>query len=133
MRTNVRDDTITCPAGQVEPFEPGQEVEFDPDVCGACELRAQCTKAASGRGRTVTMRQDEALQKKLRQLQQSRAGRIKLRERVGVEHTLAHLANRQGPRARYRGRRKNVFDLRRMAVIQNLETVVRREQLARAA
>jgi hypothetical protein len=133
FKINVRDDTITCPAGQVEPFEPGQEVEFDPDVCGACELRAQCTKAASGRGRTVTMRQDEALQKKLRHLQQSRAGRIKLRERVGVEHTLAHLANRQGPRARYRGLRKNVFDLRRMAVIQNLETVVRREQLPRAA
>lgn len=133
FKINVRDGTITCPAGQVEPFEPGQEVEFDPDVCGACELRAQCTKAASGRGRTVTMRQDEALQKKLRQLQQSRAGRIKLRERVGVEHTLAHLANRQGPRARYRGLRKNVFDLRRMAVIQNLETVARREQMARAA
>lgn len=133
FKINVRDGTITCPAGQVEPFEPAKEVEFDPDVCGACELRAKCTKAAAGRGRTVTMRQDEALQKRLRQLQQSRAGRIKLRERVGVEHTLAHLANRQGPRARYRGLRKNVFDLRRMAVIQNLETVGRREQLARAA
>jgi hypothetical protein len=130
---NVRDGTVTCPAGQVEPFEPGQEVEFDPEICGACKLRNQCTKAASGRGRTVTMREDEALQKKLRQLQQSRAGRVKLRERVAVEHTLAHLANRQGPRARYRGLRKNVFDLRRMAVIQNLETVARREHLGRAA
>jgi hypothetical protein len=133
FKINVRDGTITCPAGQVEPFEPGHEVNFDPDICGACSLRTQCTKAASGRGRTVMMREDEALQKRLRQLQQSRSGRIKLRERVGVEHTLAHLANRQGPRARYRGLRKNLFDLRRMAVIQNLETVARREQLARAA
>jgi len=134
FKINVRDGTITCPAGQVEPFEPGQEVEFDPEVCGGCLLRAQCTKAASGRGRTVKMRDDEALQKKLRQLQTSRAGRIKLRERVVVEHGLAFLANRQGPRARYRGTRKNLFDLRRLAVVQNLETVARRERLqSRAA
>ena len=133
FKINVRDRTISCPAGQVEPFELGEEVEFDPDICGACNLRAKCTKAASGRGRTVAMRQDEALQKKLRVLQQSSAGRMKLRDRVGVEHTLAHLANRQGPRARYRGLRKNLFDLRRMAVIYNLETVARREQQRRAA
>jgi hypothetical protein len=133
FKINVRDGTITCPAGQVEPFELAQEVEFDPDVCGACKLRTKCTKAASGRGRTVMMREDEALQKRLRQLQQSRAGRVKLRERVGVEHTLAHLANRQGPRARYRGLRKNLFDLRRMAVLQNLETVARREHFKCAA
>jgi len=133
FKVNVRDSTITCPAGQIEAFQPGEEVEFDPDVCGACKLRAQCTKAASGRGRTVMMRLDEPLQKKLRALQQSGTGRIKLRERVGVEHTLAHLGNRQGPRARYRGLRKNVFDLRRMAAIQNLETVARREQRPRAA
>jgi hypothetical protein len=133
FKINVRDGTVTCPAGQVERFEPGQEVEFDPDVCGACPLRAQCTKAASGRGRTVTMRHDEALQKKLRQLQASRAGRTKLRERVVVEHGLAHVANRQGPRARYRGLRKNLFDLRRLAAVQNLETINRREGLRRAA
>jgi hypothetical protein len=133
FKINVRDRTITCPGGQVEPFEAGQEVKFDPEICGACSLRAQCTKSASGRGRSVTMGNDEALQKKLRKLQASRSGREELRERVGVEHGLAHLANRQGPRARYRGIRKNVFDLRRLAVIQNLETVARRERLRRAA
>jgi hypothetical protein len=129
---NIRDMTITCPAGQTERFEPQQEVKFDPDVCGACPLRAKCTKSASGRGRTVTMGNDEALQKKLRKLQSTRAGREHLRERVGVEHCLAHLANRQGPRARYRGTRRNVFDLRRLAAVQNLETIARRE-LVRAA
>jgi hypothetical protein len=130
---NIRDGTITCPAGQVEAWEPNETVEFDPDVCGSCSLRAQCTRAASGRGRSVTMGDNEALQKKLRHLQSTRAGRAKLRERVAVEHRLAHLANRQGPRARYRSARKNTFDLRRLAAIQNLETVARREQLARAA
>jgi hypothetical protein len=53
---NIRQGTITCPAGQVEPFEPGQVVEFDPEACGPCPLRAQCTQAASGRGRTVSRR-----------------------------------------------------------------------------
>lgn len=124
---NVRDSTITCPAGQVESFEPGEVVEFDPDVCGACSLRAQCTRAATGRGRFVSMGDNEGLQKKLRQLQASRAGRAKLRDRTGVEHRLAHIANRQGPRARYRSARKNTFDLRRLAAIQNLETIARRE------
>jgi hypothetical protein len=50
-------------------------------------------------------------------------GRARLRERVPVEHRLAHVSRRQGRRARYRGARKNVFDLRRASAITNLETV----------
>jgi len=123
---NVREGTITCPAGQVESFEPGQVVEFDPEACGPCQLRPQCTRAASGKGRTVTMGDDERLQQKLRRLQKTRSGRAKLRERIPVEHRLAHLSNRQGPRARYRGTRRNNFDLRRLATLQNLETIARR-------
>ena len=126
FQINARDSTITCPMGQREPFEPGQVVEFDPEGCGCCSLRAHCTQASSGRGRTVTMGDNEALQKKLRALQSTRAGRAKLRERVGVEHRLAHLSNRQGPQARYRGTRKNTFDLRRLGAVQNLETIARR-------
>jgi CRP-like cAMP-binding protein len=110
----------------VEAFEPGQVVHFDPEVCGACALRAQCTQAASGRGRSVRLGEDEALQKRLRRLQGTRSGRAKLRERVAVEHQLAHLGQRQGSRARYRGTRKNTFDLRRLCALQNLETVHRR-------
>ena len=126
FQINVRAGTITCPAGQVESFEPGQDVEFDPETCGSCPLRAQCTKAAAGRGRKVKMGEDEALQKKLRKLQNGSSGRAKLRERVAVDHHLAHLGNRQGPRARYRGTRKNTFDLRRLSAVQNLETIARR-------
>ena len=88
-------------------------------------MRANCTQAASGKGRSVTMGDDERLQKKLRGLQQTRAGRQVLRDRVAVEHRLAHLANRQGPKARYRGTRRNVFDLRRLSAVQNLETLAR--------
>ena len=74
----------------------------------------------------MTIGDDEALQQKLRRLQSTRPGREKLRERTPVEHRLAHLSNRQGPRARYRGIRRNNFDLRRLAALQNLETIARK-------
>lgn len=122
---NVRDGTITCPAGQVEAFEPGAVVHFDPEACGPCKLRPQCTQAATGRGRSITMGDDEPLQKRLRGRMHSHAGRAQLRERVGVEHRLAHLGNRQGPKARYRGTRRNLFDLRRLSAVQNLEVIAR--------
>lgn len=38
-----------------------------------------------------------------------------------IEHGLAHHARKQGPRARYIGLRKNVFDARRFATTINLE------------
>jgi len=46
--------------------------------------------------------------------------------RVAVEHGLAHLARKQGRRARYLGIRKNLFDVRRAAAVVNLETTNRR-------
>jgi len=123
FRIDLRAKTITCPAGEVEPFEPGDTVQFDPESCGSCALRASCTQATSGRGRTVSIAKDEALQKKLRKLQHTSTGREALRERVAVEHALAHIAARKGARARYLGVRKNLFDLRRSAAIQNLEAL----------
>jgi Transposase DDE domain/Transposase domain (DUF772) len=123
---NARDKTITCPAGEVETFDWGQVVEFDPDTCGSCALRGQCTLSTSGRGRLVKIAEDERRQKRLRKLQSSRAGRHRLRQRTGIEHHLAHIAQRKGRRARYRGARKNLFDLRRASAIQNLETIQRK-------
>lgn len=130
FKLDLRGYTITCPAGQTEPFEPGHVVEFDPDVCGNCSLRAQCTHSANGKGRTVSIASDERLQKKLRVLQSTGTGRSELRKRVGVEHRLAHIAARQGRRARYIGVRKNIFDLRRAAAVQNLETIHRAKLVA---
>lgn len=126
FKLDMRSKTITCPAGQVEYFQPGQVVHFDPEYCGACILRSKCTHSASGRGRTVSIAEDERLQHRLRKLQRTRAGRKQLRGRVGIEHRLAHVAARKGPRARYCGVRENLFDLRRAAAIQNLETIHRR-------
>ncbi len=125
FKIDLRAKTITCPAGEVESFEPGDTVEFDPEACGACPLRSKCTQAASGSGRTVSIAADEARQRKYRKLQQTGRGRALLRRRTAVEHALAHIAARKGHRARYVGVRRNLFDLRRAAAIQNLEGLQR--------
>jgi len=114
---------LTCPAGVSMPFEPGATVRFPKHTCAACPLRARCT--TSGNGRSVAIHPDEALLAELRERQQSPTGRAKLRERVKVEHALAHVGHWQGRRARYRGTRKNLFDLRRVAVVHNLHVIAR--------
>jgi hypothetical protein len=126
FRLNMRDMTITCPAGEVEPFRPGVVVEFNPEACDHCPKRDMCTMAAEGTGRTVTIAEDEKLQHRMRKQIGTRSGRERLRERVSIEHRLAHISRRQGRRARYLGVRRNLFDLRRAAAIQNLETLHRR-------
>jgi hypothetical protein len=122
---DMRARTIRCPAGEVERFEPGSIVEFDPEVCGRCPLRSACTMASPAAGRTVTIAHDEPLQHRLRKLVATPKGRERLRERVAVEHRLAHIGRKQGRRARYLGVRKNLFDVRRAACVVNLETIHR--------
>lgn len=117
--------TITCPAGQTEPIQFGKSVAFNPEACDSCILRSRCTTAKPGRGRNVSVSNDERLQHRLRKNMASPRGRAELRLRIPVEHKLAHICQRQGRRARYRGTRKNLFDLRRTATIQNLETIQR--------
>ena len=70
--------------------------------------------------------------RELRQRQLTPLGRAKLRERVAVEHALAHIGRWQGRRARYRGIRKNVFDLRRSAVVHNLHVLARLPETSQA-
>jgi len=126
---DLRAKTITCPAGEIEPFEPGSTVHFDPEACGACRVRSSCTQAASGRGRSVSIARDEKEQRRFRRLQNTPSGRATLRTRVAVEHSLARIAARKGHKARYIGTRKNLFDLRRAAAIQNLESLQHMERL----
>ena len=130
---NIRDRTIACPNGQVQGFSFGTVVEFDPDVCDRCALRAQCTTAEFGHGRSVAIAENEQLQQRLRKQIQTSAGRQALRERTMIEHKLAHISQRQGNNARYVGIRKNTFDLRRASAIQNLETLHRSEVQSRKA
>ena len=92
-------------------------------VCQACPLRTQCT--TSTHGRSVQIHPDERLLAELRQRQLTAHGRAELRERVAVEHTLAQIGRWQGRRARYLGQPKNLFDLRRCAVVHNLHVIAR--------
>jgi hypothetical protein len=126
FKLNLRDKTIMCPAGEVESFDLGADVEFHPATCARCPLRAQCTNASLERGRSISIADNEQLQQKLRKLTATKSGRRRLRERTGVEHSLAHLGRRQGRRARYCGQRKNLYDVRRAATVQNLELIDRR-------
>ena len=105
------------------PFEPGKTVRFPKDTCAACPLRAPLHHQQPRAQRAI--HPDEALLAELRQRQQTPDGRAKLRERVAVEHALAHVGHWQGRRARYRGTRKNLFDLRRVAVVHNLHVIAR--------
>jgi hypothetical protein len=114
---------LVCPAGQQLPFTPGGKVQFPATVCQACPLRTQCT--TSTHGRSVQIHPDERLLAELRQRQLTAHGRAKLRERVAVEHTLAQIGRWQGRRARYLGQPKNLFDLRRCAVVHNLHVIAR--------
>jgi hypothetical protein len=113
------------------PFVPGGRVQFPAPVCQACPLRVQCT--TSIRGRSVQIHPDERLLVELRAAQQTPLGRARLRERVKVEHTLAHVGRWQGRRARYRGQRKNLLDLRRVAVVHNLHVIARQPQPTKQA
>jgi hypothetical protein len=122
---------LTCPNGVAMAFIPGGKVQFPATACQACPLRAQCTTSA--RGRSVQIHPDERLLAELRAAQQTPHGRAKLRERVKVEHTLAHVGRWQGRRARYLGQRKNLFDLRRVAVVHNLHVIARQPQPAQQA
>jgi hypothetical protein len=113
FKFDMRARTVTCPEGQAKRFTLGTVVEFDSSVCDKCPIREKCTNAAPGTGRTLSVAENEDIQHRLRKLIASPSGRAQLRERVKVEHLLAHLSRKQGRRARYIGLRKNVFDLRR--------------------
>lgn len=123
--------TVTCPAGTTAavrpptPSAPGGAATFPAAACRACHLRAGCVSPRSGRGRQLVLHRAEPLLRRLREMKATGAGRARLRERVAIEHRLAHFTRRQGPRARYVGLRKNLFDARRTAAVENLHRVER--------
>jgi transposase len=122
---------MTCPNSVTMPFTPGGKVQFPAAACRSCPLRVQCT--TSPRGRSVQVHPDERLLAEFRSAQQTPAGRARLRQRTAVEHTLAHVGRWQGRRARYLGQRKNLFDLRRVAVVHNLHVIARQPPPAQQA
>ena len=117
-------ELLRCPAGVSMPFKVGGVVRFPARTCAVCPLRERCTKSKKS-GRSVSIHPDERLLEELRERQRTPQGRAKLRERVKAEHSLAHMGHWQGDRCRYIGVRKNLFDLRRSAVVHNLHAIAR--------
>lgn len=122
FRIDLRRRLITCPAGATARIVPNGKTSFSEHDCSACELRSCCTKS---RRRSLSVHRTEGLLIQLRRRKQTRAGRADLRERVVVEHRLAHVGAIQGRRCKYRGVRKNLLDLRRAAAIANLHAIAR--------
>ncbi len=117
--------TVTCPGGQSAPMIPGRAVQCPASACDMCPQRARCTTAKRGQGRTLTIREDEQFQQKLRAKLRTKRGRAALRKRTAVEHAIAHQLVHQGRRARYKGLRKNQFDGRRHAAVSNWQVAAR--------
>ena len=120
---------VRCPENQIANIRINV-ARFDKVQCDTCISRERCTRAKPGHGRTITIHPDERLLIQLRNLKSTPEGRRNLRERVAIEHVLAHVTRRQGPRARYVGVRKNVFDLRRTCAVENLHAL---DRLGKAA
>ena len=116
---------VTCPNRQTVPMIPGRDTQFPAAACDACAVRAQCTKAKLGHGRSLSIREDEQFQQKLRAKIKTKRGRASLRKRTAVEHAISHQLAHQGRRARYKGLRKNQFDGRRHAAVSNVPVAAR--------
>jgi IS5 family transposase len=121
---------VVCPAGWSTPIsQESLLATFPAETCSACIMRGRCTTASS-KGRTVSIHPQEALLVKLRADLKTDAGRKLLRKRTTVEHSHARLARIQGPRARYKGIRKNTLDVRRAATVDNLQVIARLREAA---
>jgi Transposase DDE domain len=121
FRIDLLSQLVTCPAGSSATISK-DKASFG-SSCIPCGLRVQCTESA--KGRTIAIHPQEAMLIRLRGEKATPEGRARLRKRTVIEHTLAHVVRRQGPRARYLGIRKNTFDLRRCSAVENLHALDR--------
>jgi hypothetical protein len=113
---------VTCPAKKKARIKNSEKVLFPETACSHCKLKPSCTES---RARSIKLHRMEPLLIELRARQKTPTGRAQLRRRVVVEHRLARIDAIQGPKARYRGARKNELDVNRAAAIANLELYAR--------
>lgn len=120
--------SATCPAGQTATNagwgrdHKGRRVRvirFGAERCGGCALREQCTTSASGR--VVVLNFHEGRLQAARAEQARPATRRKLRRRSLVERKLAELKMHGVGKARYRGERKALMQLRLTAGLVNMK------------
>ena len=126
--------TCRCPAGQETTKlvrighrkdrhgtrQPRFAFRFDPALCAACRLRADCVATGPGKGRSVSLHPQEALLQEARAFQRSRAYAPHRALRQVAEHRIARLMQLGARKARYFGRRKTLFQLLIAATVANL-------------
>lgn len=124
---NMQARTVACPGGEVVAFPSRLGIDGRTHIqftrCAKCPVRSKCT--TSKRGRTIVLHEAEDFLQRLHAAKSTPQGRARLRERVTIEHGLAHVLAYAPHKARYRGARKNTFALRRAGAIVNLQTVDR--------
>jgi hypothetical protein len=117
-----------CPAGHVTTAVFWQRdhkrrrvagLQFPREICGECSLREQCT--TSPNGRHVMLNFHEARLQAARAEQARAPTRRKLRRRALVERKLAELKMHGMGKARYRGQRRALLQLRLTAAVVNIK------------
>ena len=98
FKLDTRRKTITCPAGQVEVFEPGEVVPSTPRAAAHVPYASSAHTQRPLAVPSESARTNNS-SKRLRKLSST----ARLRARTAIEHRLAHIAARKGPKARYRG------------------------------
>ena len=120
----------TCPAGQettrfkLKKDEKGRAVvrlHFG-DLCRGCELRAMCTTDPGGR--TIELNFHEHRLQAARAEQARPSTRRQLRRRALVERKLAELKRHGLRKARYRGTRKVLLQIRMTAALLNVKKLL---------
>jgi len=111
--------------------QPRFAFRFDPALCAACRLRADCVAAGPGKGRSVSLHPQEALLQEARAFQRSRAYAPYRALRQVAEHRIARLMQLGARKARYFGRRKTLFQLLIAATVANLTLVATKTGLMR--
>jgi hypothetical protein len=130
---NAKEDTYTCPAGQVlrprrvHPFKRTWEYCLPKKVCAACPLRSQCTRAQIY-GRTLRRHEHQELLDRARQQAHSpEARRDRQRRQVIIEQSFADAANNHGfKRSRWRRLWRQQIQDFLIAAIQNIRILLSR-------
>ncbi len=129
--------TCQCPAGQVtnhlmrkgfhtrQGGQPVQDLAFAfPAVgCAACPLRTSCYRPTR-KGREVLLHPQEAMIQAAKAWQQSPAFDDFRKQRQGVEHRIARMAQLGVRQARYFGCHKTLFQVLMAATVANLTLVL---------
>jgi hypothetical protein len=121
--------TVRCPEGyemkyDVELTRQRKETKvlFPHRYCGSCSQKDRCTK--SKRGRQITIHPYEDLLQQQRQYQRTQEFRERYAKRSHGERTIAHLTGHGARKARYRGKKKVLWQMVMAAINNNVKVVM---------